>query len=262
MKKIIKIAGLCCCFLSFAAAPASAIYCSNCSTVFVQALDRITNLSQLSTMTSQYTEDIAQTLQQVKMVQNMIQNTAALPSQLRGQLSGQLAQLASLTNQLNVKRGEQNALAQVFNTLFPDQSEFANLVGAASAQIEAANQQYQTHYENWSREVDNASMATFQVSGRQLEELQNAGMLEGYIDSLLNTPDGQMQAIQASNQLAALQIQEQRQMREMMATSAQSALAAQMKNEKQDEISKERWKKACDTTGKYEDLNKHTLPLP
>ena len=70
---------------------AFAIYCSNCSNMFVQALERVTSLEQLATLTNQYTEAIQQTAQQIQMVQNMIQNTASLSGNLKSQLSGQLS---------------------------------------------------------------------------------------------------------------------------------------------------------------------------
>lgn len=243
-------------------APAAAIYCSNCSNTFVQALERVTSLKQLVTLTNQYTEAIQQTAQQIKMVQNMIQNTASLPGSIKSQLSGQLTQLASLTSTLKTQRGEMTALAEVFNTLFPDQSVFADLAGAGPADIATANKKYRDHWESWSNSVDEASQATFQLSGQQLQEMQDAGELESYIDSLLDSPDGQMKAIQSGNQLAAIQIQEARKMRELMATNAQSSLASQMKTEKESQMQQEWWKNATTTNGKYDDLGKHNNPLP
>ena len=242
--------------------PAAAVYCSNCSNLFVQALERVTSLEQLSTLTNQYAEAIQQTAQQVQMVQNMMQNTASLPGNLKGQLSGQLTQLASLTSTLKTQRGEMTALAEVFNTLFPEQSMFADLAGANPAEIAAANKKYRDHWDSWSNEVDEASQATFQLSGKQLQEMQDAGELESYISNLLDSPDGQMKAIQAGNQLASIQIQEARKMRELMATNAQSALASQMKAEKESQMEKEWWKNATTTNGKYDDLKKHNDPLP
>ena len=240
--------------------PASAIFCSNCSNIFVQALERVTSLEQLSTLTNQYTEAIQQTAQQVQMVQNMMQNTASLPGNLKGQLTGQLTQLASLTSTLKTQRGEMTALAEVFNTLFPEQSMFADLAGAGPAAIAAANKKYRDHWDSWSSEVDEASQATFQLSGQQLQEMQDAGELENYISSLLDSPDGQMKALQSGNQLASIQIQEARKMRELMATSAQSALASQMKAEKESQMQKEWWKISTNTDG-Y-DMNKYSNPVP
>lgn len=242
--------------------PAAAIYCSNCSNLFVQALERVTSLEQLSTLTNQYAEAIQQTAQQVQMVQNMMQNTASLPGNLKGQLSGQLTQLASLTSTLKTQRGEMTALAEVFNTLFPEQSMFADLAGAGPTEIAAANKKYRDHWDSWSNEVDEASQATFQLSGKQLQEMQDAGELESYISNLLDGPDGQMKAIQAGNQLASIQIQEARKMRELMATNTQSALASQMKAEKESQMKREYWDSATNTDKYKTDSGRNDQPLP
>lgn len=245
---------------AFRPVTADVVYCTNCSSRFTQALDRVTNLSQLSTLTNQYTEAIQQTAQQIQMVQNMIQNTASLPGALKGQLAGQLTDLASLTSTLKTQRGEFTALAEVFNTLFPEQSVFADLAGATPEEIAAANKTYRDHYNAWSSEVDKASQATFQLSGEQLQELQDAGELESYINNLLNTPDGQMKALQAGNQLATIQVQEVRKLRELIATNTQSTLVGQMKAEKESQMQAERWQSATSTQG-Y-DFSKYSEAVP
>ena len=61
------------------------------------------------------------------------------------------------------------------------------------------------------------------------------------------TPDGQMRAIQAGNQLSALQVQEARQLRELMATQVQSQLASQMKAEKESQMAEEAWRDTIKT---------------
>ncbi|MDD2464488.1 MAG: P-type conjugative transfer protein TrbJ [Desulfobulbus sp.] len=239
---------------------AEVVFCTNCSNLFTQALDRVTNVSQLSTLTSQYTEAIQQTAKQIQMVQNMMQNTTSLPGALKKQFAGQLTKLASLTSTLKTQRGELTALAEVFNTLFPEQSVFADLAGATPAEIAAANQAYRDHYNAWSGEVDKASQATFQLSGEQLQELQDAGELESYINNLLDTPDGQMKALQAGNQLATIQVQEVRKLRELIATNTQSTLAGQMKAEKESQMQAERWQSATSTEG-Y-DFSKYSEAVP
>ena len=59
----------------------------DCSNMLVQALDRITNMEELSTLMSDYQESITQTAQQIRMVQQnieqyaeMVQNTMQLPA--------------------------------------------------------------------------------------------------------------------------------------------------------------------------------------
>jgi len=241
------------------------VFCTNCSDRFMQALDRTTSLSQLTELYSQTSNAITQTSQQIAMVRNMIQNTMQLPSALRNELSGQLVKLASLTSQLRTQRGDFTSLGQIFNNLFPDQSMFMDIANAGPADIEAANKKLQTHWDTWSRSVDQASEATFKLSGKQLADLENSGEMQSYIDQLIATPEGQMQALQSGNQLAALQVEEARQLRELLATNAQSALAAQMKAEKVTQADKEFWRKATDTSQpNYADsvLEENRKPLP
>ena len=56
-----------------------------------------------------------------------------------------------------------------------------------------------------------------------------------------------MQALEAGNQLAALQIEEIRQFRELAATQAQAEAIRGMKQEKQDQMAEERWRKMTNT---------------
>jgi P-type conjugative transfer protein TrbJ len=205
-------------------------------------------MSQLTELVSQTEQSIQQTVQQISMVQHAIQNTMQLPSNLRSQFSSQLLQLAQQTTQLTTNRGDITALAQVFNQLFPAQSPFSNLtINATPDQIAAANKQYQDQYDSWSKQIDQSSQATFQLSGSQLRDMADSGQLQSHINDLLSTPEGQMQALQAGNELAAIQIQEARQFRELMATKTQSDLNRDMKTEKYDETITEQWRKATNT---------------
>lgn len=244
-------------WLCAASAYAMTVTCTNCSTNMVQILDRITNMEQLTSLMKQYQEAVEQTRQQIEMVrqnveqyQNMLQNTARLPAELMGELNGNLTRLASLSNTLKTQRGDIVALGEIFNNLFPEQGILGDLAGADPAGIEAANAQYRQEWDKWAKSVDAASQATFQLSGQQLADLQSdSSRLQQHIDSLLSTPDGQMKALMAGNQLAALQVQEARQLRELMATQAQSSLASQMKSEKEAQMEQEMWRKLTKTDG-------------
>lgn len=55
------------------------------------------------------------------------------------------------------------------------------------------------------------------------------------IDKLLATPEGQMQALQAGNNLASLQLQESRRMHELLAAGIQAGVQTQMKDAKKEQ---------------------------
>ena len=211
------------------------VICENCSDIFTQVLEYATQLKELAELVTQTQEAIKQTEMEIK-------NLEKLGKDLRDNPLETLLDLANKTSKLNTYRAEENVLAQIFNELFPEQSMFADLAGASASEIDAANKKYQKHYDEWSKAIDQATQATFQLSGRQLKDMEESGELRGYLENLLNKPEGHMQAIQAGNQLAALQIQEIRQFRELAATQAQSEITQQMKQEKQEEMAEEQWR--------------------
>ena len=243
--------------LALFAAPAHAITvtCTNCSTNLIQLLDRITNVEQLTNAIKQYQEAVEQTRQQITMVrqnieqyENMLQNTAQLPANLVNELKNSLTRLASLSSTLRTQRGDIVALGEIFTKLFPEQALFGTLAGASPQQVEEANRRYRAEWDKWSESVDQASQATFQLSGQQLADLQrDPAKFQQYIDNLLSTPDGQQKAIMAGNQLSALQVQEARQLRELMATQVQSQLSSQMKAEKESQMAEEAWRDTIKT---------------
>ena len=133
-------------------------------------------------------------------------------------------------------------LGQIFMNLFPDQELFFDLAGVGTEGVDAANLRYREKWDAWADSVDQAAKAAFQLSGKQLQDLGDSSELQNYLNELLSSPDGQMRAIQAGNQLAAVQIQEARQLRELMATTVQSGLASQMKAEKEGQMQEELWR--------------------
>ena len=249
-------------------ARAMVVSCTNCSNLVTQALERVTSVEQLAALKNQVSEAMTQTMQQIEMVRqnveqyaNMLQNTAQLPLNLVNELKGNFTKLASLTSALQTQRGDMKALGQVFMNLFPEQSLFGNLAGASPAQMEQANARYEAEWNKWAANVDQATQATFQLSGQQLSELQqDTERFQSYIDNLLSTPDGQQKAIMAGNQLAAVQIQEVRQLRELMATQIQSNIATIMKGEKESQMQQELWRD-MNKTGKLGGLSPKPDPF-
>ena len=87
--------------------------------------------------------------------------------------------------------------------------------------------------------IDTATKATFQLSGSQLKDLEESGKMEDYINDLVNNADGRNEMLQAGNQLAKLQYSEARQLRELVATTIQSNLATQVRDEKERQLAHE-----------------------
>ena len=229
--------------LSAGAAQAMVVTCTNCSETWTQAMERVTNLEELQTAINQYREAITQTQQQIALVQNaikqyenMIQNTLKLPDQLLGQLKATLGKLAAETVSLNLQKGDLMAMGQVFDQIYPSVDIMKSLAGGLS------DLSPEELWRKWSEEVDRSSQATFQVSAMQLKDLaENSSALDAHIDTLLKTPEGQMEAISAGNQLAAVQIAEAQKLRALLATTVQSSVQYDAKREKEEQLAHENW---------------------
>ena len=238
--------------LVFLAAPAWSltVTCVNCSTVWTQMMDRITNLEELSNAVKTYHEAMEQTQKQIQILQttiqqyeNMLKNTANLPQNILGEMKGTFSQLAQLTNNLNIQKGDYMAMGQVFDDVYPGLGIIKGLAGGDS------DMTVDEIWEKWSAEVDRAALATFQVTGNQLRDMaENSEALDNQVSRLLSTPEGQMQALQSGNSLAAIQIDELRQLRMLMATNIQMTTQMAMKDEKRGQLSKEQRDYIMDTS--------------
>ena len=225
---------------------AKVVYCTNCSDRVTQAIEKATSLEQLKTLLKEYDEAIQQTAAQLQMVQqnieqytNMVQNTVMLPAHIISKISGELSKVGQITGALNTLRNDVAGLGNVFDGLYQTQDEFKKLAGLPKNMLSQGGATYRTNWDSWSRRVDESTRATFQLSGSQLKDLEESGELEAYMNELLSSPDGQQKALMAGNQLAVLQIQEARQLRELIATKVQSDLAGQVKAEKESQFSEE-----------------------
>ncbi len=244
MKKNIISIGLLLTFTSHA--HAWTIWCANCSTEWTQLMDRVTNIEDLRYMTMEYSESIKQTYQQIELVknniqqyENMIKNTVNLPQNLLSHLTDDLSNLAMLTNSLSTIKSDIAGMGAIFDKLYPDQSFYKDIAQLGYEEQDEGNIVINAEMDEMSKRIDEATKATFQVSGKQLADLHDTGQLQSYINDLIETPEGQMQALSSANQLSSLQLQEARQLRELIATQTQSDLAIQAKEEKEKQLSKE-----------------------
>lgn len=230
---------------------AATVFCANCSNNWTQQIEKVTSMEQLKQLMKSYSEAIQQTQQQIALVQNnilqyqnMLKNTLNLPANLLDQVKGEFSKLAELTNELNTIKGDVLAMGEVFNDIYPDLELLKNMAGGES------DMTVKEIWTKWSQETDRAAQVAFQVTGSQLKDLaENSDALDSHIENLLSTPDGQMQALQSGNSLAALQIKELRDLRLMMATNIQAAVQSQMKAEKREQLSVEQREFLLDESG-------------
>lgn len=211
--------------------------CANCSTEAGEILRQVETIAQM-------VEEINRLDQQIKMMEK---NLEQLPDWFKNKPIEAMSKLAQLALEARTLKADHNLMIQIFNEMYPEQSTFADLAGASDEDIEWVNAQYRDHYEAWSKSVDDGILGTFQVSARQLEELTKNDQLEAYVSNLLSTPEGNQQALEAGNQLAALQLNDSFALRELIASMAQGQALRDAKAEKMDQATYEEWQAATKT---------------
>ncbi|MGE4538406.1 MAG: P-type conjugative transfer protein TrbJ [Desulfovibrio sp.] len=227
------------------------VTCTNCSDTFTQSLDHVTNIEQLSQLYTQVEQSLQQTAKQIELVQqgieqyeNMLQNTAKLPSSFASKLQGMLSKLSTLTQQLDLQRGDASALSQIFKATYKSVDDIHDVMSSAKDSMTEVN----SLRKKWSEEVDRSHQAAFQESGMQISYIeQKASDLDSQLNDLLTTPDGQMKALEAGNQIAAMQLQESQRLRSLLAISTQANVQKAMKDEKNEQLSEEAYKDAFET---------------
>lgn len=219
---------------------AKAVYCINCSTKWTQAIEKVTSIKQLNQMYADYKQYVEQTAnllenvhQNITMIKDMQHNTLGLPAEILGKIHDEMTRLARITNTLHTIRADIEGTEKVYDEYYRTQEEYKKLANLPNRMLSDRNVTIRADIDKMNSRVDDATKATFQLSGSQLKELEESGKMEDYINDLVNNADGRNEMLQAGNQLAKLQINETRQLRELMATTIQSNLATQVRDEKQ-----------------------------
>lgn len=208
------------------------VTCLNCSNLFTQALEYIKDIEQLAEAVKQYEQLVQQT-------ENAITNTMNLPSNLLPNLQSQIRAAVANVNRLNSYKADMDALYTIFTDTWPELEDI-KVDGVLMKDRIAAKQ---NQFKKAAEKMDNILQSNFQLSGQQLQDLQDSGDFDSYLDDLLSTKKGRQQAIEAGNQINALTVHEMRQTRALLANyvQAQAAELAQRQNEeKQLEAEEER----------------------
>jgi P-type conjugative transfer protein TrbJ len=208
------------------------VTCLNCSNLFTQALEYIKDIEQLAEAVKQYEQLVQQT-------ENAITNTMNLPSNLLPNLQSQIRAAVANVNRLNSYKADMDALYTIFTDTWPELEDI-KVDGVLMKDRIAAKQ---NQFKKAAEKMDNILQSNFQLSGQQLQDLEDSGDFDSYLDDLLSTKKGRQQAIEAGNQINALTVHEMRQTRALLANyvQAQAAELAQRQNEeKQLEAEEER----------------------
>ena len=245
MKKIL-ISGALALTLLFPVPQAKALFCVNCSTIFTQLFQYITDLETLSEAVRLYNQEvkgyelqidqylefikqtqelIAQSEELVKQTDNMIQNTINLPGNLKDRVISESKSLLGHLQKLKSFKADQDTLGEIYSETFPGLEDIEVDGKPLKERIDV----YDAQYEKATEDIDNVLESAFGLSGTQLQTLEETGDFDSYLDKLLSSKEGNLDAIEAGNQIAGIIAKELREQRALTATyvQAQSAWNAQ-----------------------------------
>jgi P-type conjugative transfer protein TrbJ len=174
-------------------APAQlAVQCVNCSTTWTQLLAYGKEVQQLATQVQSYAT-------QLQQYANMVTNTVALPQEIWGNVQSDIMQVRNLSNAASLLSGNTGSIV----TRLQSASAYANQVtslGNISGQLTT-----------WQQTIGNSVNTLGKALGLQSTQEQSDAALLAALQQHSQSAVGQMQAIQAGNELAhatATQLQE------------------------------------------------------
>ena len=162
------------------------VACPTCSSLYEELISDAKQAQQYATQLSQYQTQLSQ-------YANMIQNTVALPQSAWTNAQADIMQIRNLTNAASLLTGNSGSML----TRLQSASSYAN-------QASFLPQNIGTQFTMWNQTLGNAGTSLGRTLGVQQGQENNYTALQAAIQVHSQTAAGQMQAIQAGNELASL----------------------------------------------------------
>ena len=189
--------------------PAYAIYCSNCSTFYQQMFEYAEAVNT--------TLNTAQQLQtQIQQYQNMVTQGLSLPNSMFSSIVTDLQNVANIyTKSQALGRQIQNMDSQ-FNMQFPGFQSYLDSA-AASAEVPASSTMPE-RYKKWSEQGRDNVKAAMEAANLNTSTFESEDAQLSRMVARSQSAAGRMQAIQAGNEIASLNVQQLQKLRDLIAT--------------------------------------------
>jgi P-type conjugative transfer protein TrbJ len=205
MKRLLSTSSLILLPVLMTSPPAQAVIveCANCSQWSEQLVSD-------AKQAAQYATQLEQKAVQLQQYANQIQNTVALPMALWSQVQSDISTVRNLTNAASLLTGNSGSIISRLQSA----QGYANQATFLPANI--GNQ-----FASWQQTLGQASNSLGRTLGVQQGQEQNYTALQAAINLHSQTAQGQMQAIQAGNELASLAATQMNQMQTTLTSMAQ-----------------------------------------
>jgi P-type conjugative transfer protein TrbJ len=179
-----------------------AVDCVNCSTTWTQLLEYAKQAQQLETQLQQYET-------QLQQYANMVTNTVALPQEVWGTVQGDIMQVRNLSNAASLLSGNAGSIVTRLQSASGYANQAASL-GNIAGQLTT-----------WQQTIGNNVSTLGRTLGLQQDQQANNTALLTTLESHSQSAQGQMQAIQAGNELAHANAAQLQEIQATLSTTAQ-----------------------------------------
>lgn len=199
----------------------------------------ITQLANNTQLAMSYTEQAQQTIHQFNQYQAMLKNLLRLtPSNVADTSARKLWNDNNMNDTFRnmyriVVGGQQMAYSlsnmdQQFQNLHPGYGNYGTGFN------------YQDAYRNWSDTTRNSVMGSLRMAAVQADDLQSERDLVVALSDSSSTAEGQLQAVQAGNQIGVAMVSQMQKLRQLqmvqIQTQSKAAISAQARSEASDEL--------------------------
>ena len=186
--------------------PAHAIECENCSTIVQQLLD---SAQQAKT----YLVEFQQLQTQLEQYASMVRNSIAIPMEMFAQVQSDLAQVQQLSNAASLLTGNSGSIISRLSSV----GSFGNELSSVGTNLGNLPQQFSM----WQTTLGNSAKQLGTALGLQQSQLTNNAAIMQAVQQHSQSAAGQLQAIQAGNEMAAANGAVMNQMAETMIALSQ-----------------------------------------
>ena len=179
-----------------------AVSCVNCATAWTQLMQYGDQARQLATQ-------LQQRVTQLQQYANMVQNTVALPQQVWSMVQGDIMQVRNLSNAASLLSGNAGGIATRLSTASAYANQATNLANIGG------------RYGMWQQTIGQNITTLGRTLGIQDSQQQTNAALIERMQAQSGSATGQMQAIQAGNQLAAATANQLMQVQATLSATAQ-----------------------------------------
>jgi P-type conjugative transfer protein TrbJ len=183
-------------------AHAIAVVCTNCSTIWQQVMEYAQQVYSIGVQLQQYRTQILQ-------YTNMVQNTAALPQQLWNFVVSDIQQIRNLANigaLISGSAGGVTAKLAAFDAAAAQALSLGDMVNK---------------YNTWAQMAGQNVTSMQRAMGVADSQMQSDAALVASIQAQSGSAVGQMQVLQAANEMASVQVSQTMQLHQTLMAQAQ-----------------------------------------